>query len=236
VRVVPFLAALGVIAGIVSVPMTLASASGRAPSATDALPRARELLPQPIALRHCGRIVEWKPTDMFRDETSPSSQALAEIDDACRTAIERYPDFLRHNRLPFSRTAPESMPPISLLPGNILVDGRDARNLNDLPGRFGAVTERCCYWGLYVDAIDHLFVRNDPLLKDSHTGALRANPRFLRTLYHELAHVLNSRLGVLPYIDRRRDEELAEEFVGFLGITFSTESSSDDLAFHEGRR
>jgi hypothetical protein len=128
------------------------------------------------------------------------------------------------------------MPPISLLPGNILVDGRDARNLNDLPGRFGAVTERCCYWGLYVDAIDHLFVRNDPLLKDAHSGTLRANPRFLRTFYHEMAHVLNARLGVLPYIDRDRDEALAEEFVGFLGITFSTESSSEDLAFHEGRR
>jgi hypothetical protein len=229
-----FFAALA-FAAFVASPLPLASAGGRTPAPTDALPRAQELLPRPIGLPHCGTIVEWKPTDAFKEETTPSPLALAAIDEACRTAVARYPDFLRQNRVPFARATPPSMPRISLLPGNILIDGRDPRNLNDLRSRFGAVTERCCYWGLYVDAIDHLFVRNDPLIRDAQTGALRPNPRFLRTLYHELAHVLNARLGALASIDRRRDEELAEEFVAFLGITFSTETSSDDLAFHEGR-
>jgi hypothetical protein len=235
VRVPRILAGLGVLAGVLASPVPLATAGSRPPTAADALPRPRELLPHPIPTRHCGVIVEWKATDLFREETTPSAQAIGELDDACHTAIDRYPEFLRHSHVPYARTTPPSMPPMSLLPGNVLVDGKDARNLNDLPGRFAAVTERCCYWGLYVDSINHLFVRNDPLIRDSHSGELHANPRFLRTFYHELAHVLNARLGVLQWIDRQRDEELAEEFVAYLGITFSTESSSEDLAFHEGR-
>jgi hypothetical protein len=58
----------------------------------------------------------------------------------------------------------------------------------------------------------------------------------VRTLNHELSHVLNARLGVwedAPY-NRDRDEELAEQFVDFMGLDFPTESCADDLAFHRG--
>lgn len=204
------------------------------PSARDALPRANERLAHPITLVHCGTIVEWKPTLAFREETLPSGRALAVIDEACRVATTRYPAFLRAKGIATTRVSPDILPTISLLPANVLLDGREPRSLNDVDQRFGGVVAACCYWGLYVDNLRHLFLRNDPLVRDHRTGQLRANDRFVRTLQHEIAHVMSARLGA--FIDRRRDEELAEEFVAYLGITFATESSSDDLAFHEGRR
>jgi hypothetical protein len=128
------------------------------------------------------------------------------------------------------------LPAISLLPGNTLLDGKSARALNDLPTRFEAVAPGCCYWGLYVDSLNHLFLRNDPLARDE-KGELVANPRFVRTLTHEISHVLSSRLGVWDAVgyDRQRDESLAEEFVAFMGVRFPAESSADDLAFHRDR-
>jgi hypothetical protein len=128
------------------------------------------------------------------------------------------------------------MPTISLLPGNVLVDGKSSRALNDLPSRFEAVAPGCCYWGLYVDALNHLFVRNDPLIRGL-DGKLETNPRFVRTFTHEISHILSARLGVWDAIgyDRQRDEDLAEEFVAFMGIRYPPESSADDLAYHRGR-
>ena len=101
---------------------------------------------------------------------------------------------------------------------------------------FEAVAPGCCNWGLYVDALNHLFLRNDPLVKDA-SGALVANPRFVRTLTHEISHVLSSRLGVWDIVgyDRRRDEDLAEAFVAYMGMHFPAESSAEDLAYHRGR-
>ncbi|MGH7271479.1 MAG: hypothetical protein ACREJ3_13700, partial [Polyangiaceae bacterium] len=94
----------------------------------------------------------------------------------------------------------------------------------------------CCYWGLYVDTLNHLFLRNDPLIKDA-SGAFAPNPRFIRTLTHEISHVLSARLGVWDAVgyDRQRDEDLAERFVAFMGMNFPAESSAEDLAFHRGR-
>ncbi len=135
------------------------------------------------------------------------------------------------------RSRPDLLPEMSLLPSNVLIDGKDFRNLNDLPHRFGTVAQHCCFWGLYVDGLNHLFVRNDPLLRDWTTGKLSENPRFVRTFEHELAHVLSARLGlwdVLGY-DAQRDEDLAEDFVTYLGFPFKTESCSEDLARHGGR-
>jgi hypothetical protein len=56
----------------------------------------------------------------------------------------------------------------------------------------------------------------------------------VRTLTHEISHVLSSRLGVWDVLgyDRQRDEDLAEEFVAFMGMRFPAESSAEDLAFH----
>ena len=78
--------------------------------------------------------------------------------------------------------------------------------------------------------------KSDPLIKDA-SGKLQPNPRFVRTLTHEISHVLSSRLGVWDVVgyDRQRDEDLAEEFVAYMGMHFPAESSAEDLAFHKGR-
>ncbi len=59
----------------------------------------------------------------------------------------------------------------------------------------------------------------------------------MRTLTHEISHVLSSRLGVWDIVgyDRERDEDLAEDFVAFMGMRFPAESSAEDLALHRGR-
>jgi hypothetical protein len=203
----------------------------------DALPRASERLAQPLWLPHCGmRIVEWRSTSTLPAETAPSAEALAVIDDTCRDAFARYADFLRAKKLPQLHTQPDVLPAVSLLPGNLLLDGKSPRALNDLPTRFEAVAPGCCYWGLYVDSLNHLFVRNDPLIR-ADSGKLEPNPRFVRTLTHEISHILSTRLGVWDAVgyDRQKDEGLAEEFVAFMGIAFPAESSAEDLAFHRRR-
>jgi hypothetical protein len=211
---------------------------GRAPPTRfDALPRATERLVQPVWLPHCGmRIVEWRSTAALRAETAMTDQALKVIDDTCQSAFDHYAEFLRARRLPRLRGEPDVLPAISFLPGNTLLDGKSPRALNDLPSRFEAVAPGCCYWGLYVDSLNHLFVRNDPLMKDD-SGELVANPRFVRTLTHEISHILSSRLGVWDIVgyDRDRDEDLAEDFVNFMGMRFPAESSAEDLALHRGR-
>jgi hypothetical protein len=208
---------------------------GHAPvTRRDALPLASERLSQPIWLPHCGmRILEWRSTAALPAETSPGDRAITVLDDTCRAAFVRYSDFLHAKRLPRLRNQPDILPTISLLPGNILLDGKSGRALNDLPSRFDAVAPGCCYWGLYVDSLNHLFLRNDPLIRDA-AGNLEPNPRFVRTLTHEISHVLSARLGVWDIVgyDRKRDEDLAEQFVAFMGMHFPAESSADDLAFH----
>jgi len=166
----------------------------------------------------------------------PTDQALSTIDDTCRDAFNRFGEFLHTKRLPRLHGQPDSLPAISLLPGNTLLDGKSTRALNDIPSRFEAVAPGCCYWGLYVDSLNHLFLRNDPLIKNA-DGTLAANPRFVRTLTHEISHVLSARMGVWDIVgyDRQRDEDLAEEFVAFMGMRFPAESSAEDLAYHRGR-
>jgi hypothetical protein len=213
------------------------SAGGPTVSRFDALPKPAERLAQPIWLPHCQmRIVEWRSTVVLRSETSPTDAALAVMDDTCRDAFDSYAGFLQSRHLPHLHSAPASMPAISLLPGNTLIDGKAPRALNDMPSRFESVAPGCCYWGLYVDSLNHLFLRNDPLLRTA-AGDLVANPRFVRTLTHEISHVLSARLGVWDAIgyDRQRDEDLAESFVAYMGMHFPAESSAEDLAYHRGR-
>lgn len=210
-----------------------ASGGGRAVTMVDALPRVSERLGKPVWVPHCRMwLVEWRPTPTLGAETTASEQAEAVIDGTCKEAFERYDAFLRSKGLPRLRSSPDVMPSVSLLPANVLRDGKAERALNNL-GRFEAVAPGCCYWGLYVDGIRHLFLRNDPLVKDSH-GALQTNTRFVRTLTHEISHILSARLGVWDVVgyDRQRDENLAEEFVAFMGMRFPTDTSDEDLAFH----
>jgi hypothetical protein len=225
-------------AALVLVALADNSSSGHSSSRWDALPRIDEQLAQPIRLPHCGMpIVEWRATPELGAETTASDRALAVVDETCRSAFERYGAFLRSRDIPQSRTEPEALPAVSVLPANVALDGRTPRALNDVTSRFEAVAPAgCCYWGLYVDSLDHLFLRNDPLTIDS-TGTLRPNPRFVRTLTHEISHVLSSALGVwsvVPY-DRALDERLAEEFVAFMGVAAPVESSTEDLAFHRAQ-
>jgi hypothetical protein len=231
----PRIARLLACATLAVVAFFAAPSAGR-PAATrfDALPRAGERLPKPIWLPHCGmRIVEWRSTAALRPETTVSDAALEVIDDACRDAFAHYSAFLREKRLPRLRGDPDTLPAISLLPGNTLLDGKAPRALNDLPTRFEAVAPGCCYWGLYVDSLNHLFLRNDPLVRDD-AGELVPNQRFVRTLTHEISHILSSRLGVWDVVgyDRQRDEDLAEDFVSYMGMRFPAESSAEDLVMH----
>ncbi len=178
-------------------------------------------------------IVEWRPTSSLAAETTPSELALAVVDEACAKAFDRYDAFLRAQHLPQPRPTPGVLPAMSFLPANVALDGASPRALNDVPSRFEAVAPGCCYWGLYVESLHHLFLRNDPLTRDR-SGAVSPNPRFVRTLTHEISHVLSSLLGVwsvVPY-DRQRDEDLAEAFVVYMGMTFPVESSTEDLALH----
>jgi hypothetical protein len=222
------------LAALVPVLLIETPSAGHNSNSLDALPRAGERLAQPIRLPHCAMpIVEWRPTSAFPVETTPSDRALAVVDAACKSAFDRYAAFLLSKRLPQARTEPDALPALSLLPGNVMLDGKSPRALNDLPSRFEAVAPGCCYWGLYVESLNHLFVRNDPLTRDA-SGGIEANPRFVRTLTHEISHVLSSRLGVWSVLgyDRQRDEDLAEDFVAFMGISFPVESSTQDLALH----
>jgi hypothetical protein len=219
--------------GLVATP----SSGGPPVTRFDALPQPSEKLAQTIWLPHCGmKVIEWRSTSALRTETTPGDQAIKILDDTCQAAFDQYANFLRAKKLPRLRDQANSLPAISLLPGNVLLDGKSLRALNDLPSRFEAVAPGCCYWGLYVDSLNHLFLRNDPLIKDT-SGKLVANPRFVRTLTHEISHVLSSRLGVWDVVgyDRQHDEDLAEDFVAYMGMHFPAESSAEDLAFHRGR-
>jgi hypothetical protein len=210
---------------------------GRSPlTRYDALPLADERLPKPVWLPHCRmHVVEWRSSPALQAETSVGDQALSVIDATCRDAFARYGDFLRSEGLAQPRAEPTALPTMSLLPGNVLLDGKSLRALNDLGSRFEAVAPGCCYWGLYVESLNHIFLRNDPLVRAAN-GTLQANPRFVRTLTHELSHVLSTHLGVwdATSFDRERDERLAERFVSFMGMQFPVESSSEDLQFHLG--
>jgi hypothetical protein len=233
-----YLARLFAFAALTTLALVSTPSSGLSPVGRfDALPRRTERLAQPVWLAHCGmRVVEWRSTSAMLPETSLGPSALAVLDETCRNAFERYTDFLRAKGLPRLRTRPDVLPSISLLPGNILLDGKSLRALNDLPTRFEAVAPGCCYWGLYVDSLNHLFLRNDPLIRGEF-GALEPNPRFVRTLTHEISHILSSRMGVWDILgyDRQHDEDLAEQFVEFMGMRFPAESSAEDLAFHRGK-
>ncbi|MGH7272666.1 MAG: hypothetical protein ACREJ3_19725, partial [Polyangiaceae bacterium] len=72
-------------------------------------------------------VVEWRATPALRAETSPSHAAYAVIDDTCRRAFARYREFLAVEKLPRLRDVAENMPAISLLPGNVLLDGKSER-------------------------------------------------------------------------------------------------------------
>jgi hypothetical protein len=175
------------------------------------------------------RIVEWRATSTLA-YTAKNAAGVAVIENACKTALARYPAFLRSKGFTFTRDA--FSVDVALMPANTLLGGTDTRNLNDTTGRFLIVQPNCCSWGIYDAPLSFLFLRNDPIYDRG--GAISTNKYFVRTLLHEMAHVLNDKWHVRGQnfpgnIDR--DEEVAEEWVSYLGIRYKTESSSEDFGF-----
>lgn len=206
---------------------TLISSSVTASNTPVALPRSNERLAQPISTS-CGlKIVEWRGTSSL-PYTVKTEEGVKVIEQACKLAVAKYPDFLKSKKLSFSQ---ESFSvEMALMPANSLLEGKLPRNLNDTAGRFQVVQPNCCSWGIYDAPTSFLFLRNDPVETDSVT----TNKYFVRTLLHELAHVMNDKWHVRERNfpgNLDRDEEIAEEWVSYLGIKYRTESSYEDLSF-----
>jgi hypothetical protein len=192
-------------------------------------PTSQERLPQPVPLACAGlRVIEWRPSTAMPVATALSTQGIQEMNRLCEMAIRRYPEFMRANGLRFA-LAPLEVD-ISLIPANMMMDGAEPRNMNDTAGRFRVVQPKCCSWGIWDTPTHSLFLRNDPVYFTK-TGPL-ANKYFGRTMVHEMMHVLNSfyNARALNGFGETRDEQLAEEFVGYLGFDFKTESSAQDFA------
>jgi hypothetical protein len=220
--------------GLVTLSLLVASSGavadvGRATAPPVSVPTSQERLPQPVQLGCIGmRVIEWRASKALPATTAFSTQGIQEMSRLCEIAIRRYPEFMRSKGLQFA-PAPLDVD-ISLLPANTIMDGKDPRNLNDTAGRFRVVQPTCCSWGIWDTPTHSLFLRNDPIYF-SKTGA-SANKYFGRTMSHEMMHVLNSfyNARALNGFDEARDEQLAEDFVGYLGFDFKTESSAQDFA------
>lgn len=214
--------------GASSLSATGPAAPGATPPSAVALPVATEKLPEQITLSECPRlrIVEWRATSTL-PYTAKSDAGVAVIEKACKLALARYPAFLKSKGLSFTRAALSV--DVALMPANTILEGKDPRNLNDTKGRFQVVQPTCCSWGIFDAPLSFLFLRNDPVYDRG--GVISTNKFFVRTLLHEMAHVLNDKWQVktrhFPGNDQR-DEEIAEEWVSFLGIRYKTESSSED--------
>jgi hypothetical protein len=206
-------------------PPSLAASAASAPSSS-AAPLPSERLAAPILICDAVQVIEWRASRHFASGASPDAvKALSQL---CKKAIENYPAFLAHKRFKHERRPLRI--DVSLLPANILLDGKESRNLNDVPFRFHDSVNNCCYWGLYVDVSNALYLRNDVITMVD--GKASIYSRFARTFFHEMGHVMNHQWRVRELNlagGQDRDEVLTEEWVTWLGYQFKTESSEDDL-------
>jgi hypothetical protein len=200
-----------------------------------ARPTPNELLPASIHLRCSGlTVVEWRPTFRWRHLTSPRPESIAVIDDLCVKAFETYPEYV-YDRFGWTRETGSSVGEVyvSLLPANELVEGRSSRALNDFSSRFKGL-QTCCNWGMYVSSLSSLFIRNDPLLERG--GKPIPSRYFAKIFLHEMAHIMNDKYGYIHNYfpgDKKRDEQLAEDFAGSMGYNFAAEDPSEDIANKE---
>jgi len=208
---------------------------GLPPPPPVALPLPSERLAQPILLSDCPglRIVEWRPSKDF-SYTAPSDEGQKVIAKACKTAFARYPEFLRSKNMQFRKEAFSVS--VSMIPANNIGDGKDPRNMNDVDGRMRVTQPNCCSWGIFDAPLSFLFLRNDPI--NFSAGKNVPNKYFVRTFLHELAHIFNSKWHVkevyFPYT-MSADEELAEDWIEYLGIKYKTESSSEDWTWKKNQ-
>ena len=213
--------------------------AGRAPvSRFDALPRPDERLAQPIwlpALRHADRRVAHHRGAARGDDADatrrwpPSTTPAATPSSATATSSAR-----RGSRA--STRSPRSCPPSRCSRATRCSTGsRRARSTTSR--RASRRSRRAAATGASTST--RSTTSSSATIRSSRTpdGLLVANPRFVRTLTHEISHVLSARLGVWDAIgyDRQHDEDLAEEFVSYMGMHFPAESSAEDLAYHRGR-
>ena len=203
--------------------------AGRSSSQADALPRADEGLVAPIrSLPHCGMpIVEWRPTSSLAAETTPSELALAVVDEACAKAFDRYDAFLRAQHLPQPRPTPGVLPAMSFLPANVALDGASPRALNDVPSRFeavapGAATGDSTSSRSITSFFSQRSAHEGPLRGRLSQSALRPDPDARDLARPELPP---RRVVRRPLRPAARDEDLAEAFVVYMGMTFPVESS-----------
>lgn len=211
-------------------PLTASSQSAEYnPTDYVAEPLANEKLASPISLE-CDQItvIEWKPSKYFNDISKPSEEGKKALNQLCKKAIDRYPAFLQYRNLRYQRNPIKLN--VSLLPANIKLDGTAFRNLNDVEHRFRQSVDACCYWGLFVDVTSSLYLRNDPIIIEN--NKITIYKYFARTFLHEMAHVFNKQWRVREFNfpgNKEKDEELAEDWVTWLGYTFKTETSDFDL-------
>ena len=199
-------------------------------------PTVAEKLPQPIALTCTGMTVdEWRPDSHFPSITSPTKGGIDELNKICQFVIKRYVDFLNYKGFRYEQETLNVR--ISMLPANTLMDGMQERNLNDTSKRMKIAGPVCCNWGIWFRYSNRLFLRNDPIYVQN--GQTIPNLYWERTFLHEMAHILNDQWHVMSRNypgNKIRDEEIAEEWVSFLGIGYPTESSADDLKLKQEKK
>lgn len=208
--------------------LILSGDTARAETSTDPFPTAAEKLPSAIPLTCSGMtIVEWRSTRQLGELTGPTEKGKEALNQLCHKAIDNFPAFLKKKGLKFEKR--DVTLSISMMGGNVTMDGKDPRNLNDVTGRFKTNVTGCCNWGLYLAGSKHLFLRNDPVKLDK--DQIVIHRMFARTFLHELSHVLFHQWKVRdlqPEITREQDEGIAEEWVRSLGYPYSPESSGED--------
>lgn len=191
-------------------------------------PLPSELLTKTIKLQCPGMEVdEWRPDSHYPQFTSKTNEGIEAINKYCKLALEKYPLFLKERDLKFSISP--IVVKISLISANIYLDGKKPRNLNDANGRMYFLTPEHYIWGNWNSPHNRMFVRNDPVYFVNKKAI--PNKYWQRTFLHEMVHVLNEYYHVIPWntITLTQDEEMAEEFVTWLGYNFRNDSSSEDL-------
>jgi hypothetical protein len=229
---------------MVALTTQLGGAGAPPPPAFDMAPLSEERLTQPLPIDGCPlTIVEWKTSSSQPSTTSRSPEALAYIGRLCKTALEKYPQFVESR---YDYHVPRLLKAsvhatASILPANVLLDGKQYRNLNDFAYRFSTVKEGGWLWGYYHYRMRHVFLRNDILAQSSAQLASNSggpisttcpHEMFRRTFLHEMAHVLNHQWGLLETKLGNRvdsDEHVANEFVTWLGLDSNAGSSADAL-------
>lgn len=176
-------------------------------------PTESELLPEPIQLKECPSLTvrEWRPTKGYEKSTGPSLRTIMTLNFYCRKATEKFPKFLKENKLKFSTQNGKFKISMSLLPFKKGREGFNYRNLNDLTYRFknryseyDSEGNPYPIFGYTSYTHNYIFIRNDVLTDNGET-----NPKFVQTFVHELFHAMSYHFRV--YHNHKGDIHAADE-------------------------